>query len=139
VQVEPGALLYQREFEVQGVQAGQVDSAGSPAGLRVQVAGGLVTGASGSLPVTLNGSDYRSRSPQQAASDAVTEPPAAASGPAQVPTFKLSHVSLVYMAVNEGDYGYLVPVYLFTGTASSAQGVLEKRVAVPALDASQLG
>jgi hypothetical protein len=143
VQVQPAAggqaVVYQREFDVPGGQAGQVDSGGSAAGTRVEVAGGSVTGASGPLPATQDTSQYRTRPSSQVASDAAAAQPAAPSGASPLPSFELSKVSLVYMAAGSGDYGYYVPVYLFTGTASTAQGTLERRLAVPALDASQLG
>ncbi|MDQ6922369.1 MAG: hypothetical protein M3170_12290, partial [Candidatus Dormibacteraeota bacterium] len=142
-QVQPAAqgqtVLYQREFDLRGGKAAQVDSSGSPAGLRIDVAGGSVTGAAGPIPVALQSSDYQSRSSQQAAGEAVAAPPATASGPTQVPSFQLSNVSLVYMAVGGGEYGYFVPAYLFTGTTTSDGQTLEKRVVVPALDPSQLG
>jgi hypothetical protein len=143
VQAQPAAhgqtVLYQREFDLRGGQAAQVDGSGSPAGLRIDVAGGSVTGAGGPLPLTLESSEYRSRPSQQAAADAVSAAPATASGPAQVPSFQLSKVSLVYMAAGSADYGYFVPAYLFTGTTTSGGQTLEKRVVVPALDPSQLG
>jgi hypothetical protein len=132
-------VLYQREFDLRGGRAAQVDSSGSPAGLRIDVAGGSVTGAAGPIPVAKESSDYQSRSSQQSAGEAVAAPPATASGPTQVPSFQLSNVSLVYMAVGSGEYGYFVPAYLFTGTATSGGHTLEKRVVVPALDPSQLG
>ena len=142
-QVQPAAqgqtVLYQREFDLRGGQAGQVDSSGSPAGLGLDVAGGSVTRAGGPLPLTLESTEYRSRSSQQAAAEAVSAPPATASGAAQVPSFQLSNVSLVYMAVGSGEYGYFVPAYLFTGTRTVGGQTLEKRVVVPALDPSQLG
>ena len=143
VQVQPTTqgqtVLYQREFDLRGGQAGQVDSSGSPAGLSIDVAGGSVTGAGGPLPLTLESTEYRSRSSQEAAAEAVSAPPATASGPAQVPSFQLSNVSLVYMAAGSGEYGYFVPAYLFTGTTTQGGQTLEKRVVVPALDPSQLG
>jgi hypothetical protein len=143
VQVQPAAqgqtVIYQREFDLAGGQAGQVDAAGSPAGLKVGVAGGSVTSASGPLPLTLEASEYRSRPSRQAAADALAAPSAVSGGRAQAPTFQLSKVSLVYMAAGSGEYGYFVPAYLFTGTASFGGATREMRVVVPALDPSQLG
>jgi hypothetical protein len=143
VGVQPSAqgqtVVYQREFDVAGGQAGQVDAAGSPGGLRIELAGGSVTSANGPVPVTLEASEYRSRPARQAAADALAAPSAVSGGRAQAPSFQLSKVSLVYMAAGGGEYGYFVPAYLFTGTASVGGATREMRVVVPALDPSQLG
>jgi hypothetical protein len=143
VQVQPSAqgqtVVYQREFDAAGSQAGLVDAAGSPGGLRVELAGGGVTSATGPVPVTMEASEYRSRPSGQAAADAVAAPSGVYGGRAQAPSFQLSKVSLVYMAAGSGEYGYFVPAYLFTGTASVGGATREMRVVVPALDPSQLG
>ena len=143
VSVEQGGggevVVYQRQFEVSGAASAlQVDAGGLPAGLRLDVQDGAVTGARGPLPLTLESGRYPSRSPDQAVSDAAAQPPAA-SGPAgAAPVFVLDRVSLVYMAVGGADYGYFVPVYLFSGTAEVQGTAMTKLVAVPALDAAQL-
>jgi hypothetical protein len=140
VQLEQGAqgqvVLYQREFEVPGGQAGEVDSSGLPAGLRLEVASGAVIGGRGPIPLPLDSLEYRSRAPEEAARDAAGGSSTGGATPA--PAFELNQVQLVYMAVNDQDYGYYVPAYLFTGTARSGDVTLVKRVVVPALEASQL-
>jgi hypothetical protein len=129
-------VLYQREFEVPGGQAGEVDGSGRPAGLRLEIGGGAVIGGSGPIPFPLDSTEYRPRAPEQAARDAAGSSTTGGATPA--PAFELNQVQLVYMAVNDKDHGYYVPVYLFTGSAKSGQVTLVKRVAVPALDPSQL-
>ncbi|HEY0410475.1 MAG TPA: hypothetical protein VGE42_09440, partial [Candidatus Dormibacteraeota bacterium] len=140
VQLEEGGqgqvVLYQREFEIPGGQAAEVDSSGRPAGLRLEVGGGAVIGGSGPIPFPLDSTEYRPRAPEQAARDAAAGSSTGGATPA--PAFELNQVQLAYMVVNEQDYGYFVPVYLYTGSAKSGQVTLVKRVAVPALDPSQL-
>jgi hypothetical protein len=128
-------VTYQRDFAVPGLgPAGQVDQLGSRTGLEVEVAAGAVTGASGPLPLPLQTSEYRTR-PYEQARAAVPSAGSGAAAGSNVPKIALDQVRLVYMAVNDGAQGYFVPAYLFTGKAPSGQ---EKRVLVPALDASQL-
>jgi hypothetical protein len=132
-------VLYQREFPLSGgAKAGQLDQFGGPAGTSVQVTGGTVSRVEGPVPLPLDGGSYRSRTSHQAAQDVLTVPPGSGDGGPGVPQITLNRVSLAYMAVSDGDHGYYVPVYLFTGTVVSGQVTLEKRVVVPALDPSQL-
>jgi hypothetical protein len=132
-------VLYQRQFPIAGTSpAGELDQLGSGAGLDVLVASGAVTRVRGPLPLSLEGSAYRSRGPEQAAREAVTAPPGSGDGGPAVPQVVLNRAALAYMAVGEGDHGYYLPVYLFTGTFSSGGVTMEKRVVIPALDASQL-
>ena len=141
VQVGAGAqgqkVFYLREFELSAAQPGQlaaqVDGAGSPAGLSVDVAGGSVTGATGPLPLALESSDYRSRTAQQATADALAAPQGTGPRPADIPSIQLSKVSLVYIAAGTDQYGYFLPAYLFTGTITTRGQTLEKRVLVPAV------
>jgi hypothetical protein len=136
---EGRTVLYQRQFPIAGASpAGEVDEFGAAAGLDVLVASGAVTRVRGPLPLSLESSAYRSRGSQQAARDAVTAPPGAGNGGSGVPQVVLNRAVLAYMAVGDGDHGYYLPVYLFSGTFSSGGVTMEKRVVVPALDASQL-
>jgi hypothetical protein len=104
--------------------------------LRLEVGGGAVIGGSGPIPFPLDSTEYRPRAPGQAARDAAAGSSTGGATPA--PAFELNQVQLAYMVVNEQDYGYFVPVYLYTGSVKSGQVTLVKRVAVPALDPSQL-
>jgi hypothetical protein len=136
---EGRTVLYQRQFPIAGASpAGEVDQLGSAAGLEVLVASGAVTRVRGPLPLSLESSAYRSRGSEQAARDAVTAPPGSGDGGSGVPQVVLNRAVLAYMAAGDGDHGYYLPVYLFTGTFSSGGVTMEKRVVVPALDASQL-
>ena len=142
VQVSSGdgkTVLYQRLFPLQEtVRAGQLDQFGAPAGTKVQVIGGSVSRAEGPLPLPLDAGPYPSRPSSQAAQDVLSVPPGRSDQHSDVPQITLSRVTVAYMAVSDGDHGYYVPVYLFTGTVASGQVTLEKRVVVPALDSSQL-
>jgi hypothetical protein len=136
---EGHTVLYQRQFPVAGTSpAGELDQVGSGVGLDVLVASGAVTRVRGPLPLSLEGSAYRSRGPEQAARDAVTAPPGSGDRGPGIPQVVLNRAVLGYMAVGDGDHGYYLPVYLFTGTFSSGGVTMEKRVVIPALDASQL-
>jgi hypothetical protein len=142
VQVSGGegkTVLYQRLFPVsESARAGQLDQLGGPAGTKVQVTGGSVSRVEGPLPLPLDVGPYPSRPSSQAAQDVLGVPPSRGDARSDVPQVTLNRVSLAYMAVDDGDHGYYVPVYLFTGTVASGQVTLEKRVVVPALDSSQL-
>jgi hypothetical protein len=132
-------VLYRRQFPLSGTaKAGQLDPLGAPAGTSVQVTGGSVSRVEGPLPLPLEGGSYQSRTSHQAAQDVLSVPPGSGDRLPGVPQITLNRVSLGYMAVSDGDHGYYVPVYLFTGTVASGQVTLEKRVVVPALDPSQL-
>ena len=135
VEAQPSSALvrYQRQFDVPGVgRVPQVDGTGSPAGLEVVVAPDRsVTLVTGPVPLAVESRPYRTRPPAQAARDAAGQPSAAA------PTVALDRVRLVYVAVADGDQGYFVPGYLFSGGGTPGQPP-ERRVLVPALDASAL-
>lgn len=142
VSVETGAssavVRYQRQFTMAGLgSVGQIDDGGSPAGLEVSLdASRSVTAVSGPLPLTLESSSYPSRPPAQARDAAARGTAAGMAGAtgAGAAKLELNQVRLVYIAVADDAYGYFEPAYLFTGTAASG----ERRVLVPALDASAL-
>lgn len=142
LQTEGGtSVVYVRLFEVVGLgPAEQVDQQGEGVGAEVLLGPGLVVlRAAAPLPaVTLVASAYPARDAAQAARDALTAP-ATGGGLSPLPVVDLSRARLVYQAVDGGDgVGYFEPALLFTGTFRVGSTTFEKRVLVPALEASQL-
>lgn len=140
MQGSAAVVRYQRQFDVPGLGGlGQWDEAGSPAGLEVVVGPDRrVTLVTGPMPLALQSSNYRARTPEQAARDAAAPTGAVPRGAAQTAPVALDRVQLVYLAVGDGDHGYFVPAYLFTGSAGAGGAAAGSQVLVPALDASQL-
>lgn len=132
-------VRYQRRFDVPGLGgAGQIDDAGSPAGLEVVVGPDrTVTLVTGPVPVAMQSSPYRARPPEQAVRNAGAPTGAASRGGATTPAV-LDTVQVVYVAVADGDHGYYEPAYLFTSTASPGAAGAQNQILVPALDPSQL-
>jgi hypothetical protein len=137
----PLALVrYVRQFAVDGRDlATQVDQMGEPAGADLAVrSDGVVLRATVPMQLQLRASAYPARASQQVAQDAVNVPPPTSVGLTPAPQVLLSQASLVYMAITAGGFGYFEPAYLLIGTFTAGATRYEKRVLVPALDASQL-
>ena len=117
----------------------QVDQAGAHAGADVAVRPDRkVVRATVPLKLPLQSSAYPSRTAQGVAQDAVLVAPATSIALTPVPQVQLSHADLVYVAMQAGGYGYFEPAILFTGAFTLGGTQYEKRVLVPALDASNL-
>jgi hypothetical protein len=141
--VDQGPLAivrYVRQFAVNGQGlATQVDQLGEPAGADFTIRpDGVVLRATVPMQLQLQASAYPARASQQVARDAVNVPPPSSVGLSTLPQVQLSQASLVYIAVAAGGFGYFEPAYLFSGTFTAGSARYEKRVLVPALDASQL-
>jgi hypothetical protein len=137
----PLALVrYVRQFAVDGqVLATQVDQLGEPAGADLTVrSDGAVLRATVPMQLQLQMSAYPARASQQLAQDAADVPAPTSVGLNPVPQVLLSQASLVYIAVIAGGFGYFEPAYLFIGTFTAGATRYEKRVLVPALNASHL-
>lgn len=133
-------VRYTRRFQVKSYgPAPQVDPSGAHAGADVEVRpDGKVAEATVPMDMPMQSVAYTSRAGDQAAKDAVGSAPASQSGLTPLPTVQLSKASLVYIAVADGSFGYFEPALLFTGLFTSDGTRYEKRVLVPALDATQL-
>jgi hypothetical protein len=133
-------VRYVRQFALNGQGlAIQVDQLGEPAGADFTVRpDGVVLRATVPMQLQLQASAYPARASQQLAQDAVNVPPPRSVGLTALPQVQLSQASLVYIAVTAGGFGYFEPAYLFAGTFTAGAARYEKRVLVPALEASQL-
>jgi hypothetical protein len=141
--VDQGSLAlvrYVRQFAVNGQgPVTQVDQLGEPAGADFTIRpDGVVLRATVPMQLELQASAYPARASQQLAQDAVNAPPPSSVGLSALPQVQLSQASLVYIAVAAAGFGYFEPAYLFSGTFTAGAARYEKRVLVPALEASQL-
>jgi hypothetical protein len=132
------SVRWLRQFEVAGSGvAGLVDSNGEPYGLEVDLVGGQIFLASGPLPLTLDSSDYRIISADQAVASALASAPPQPKGPNPPPAVRLTKAELVYALVAAGDHSFYEPAILFSGTFVMNGTTFTKRVLVPAVDPSQ--
>jgi hypothetical protein len=131
---------YVRQFDVTGYgAASQVDQLGASAGADVAVRrDGKIYQVTVPMNLPLRSSAYPARAAQNAGQDAVNVPPPSPAGLTPAPQVQLSRADLVYIAVEAGAVGYFEPAVLFRGAFTSGGTQYEKRVLVPALDASQL-
>lgn len=133
-------VRYTRQFAVPAYGgAGQVDAHGTATGASVAVASNRsVFQATIPAPIALSEQAYRTASAASLAGTITTASPPAAQGSGPTPEVLLTEVHLVYMAVAAGPVGYFEPALLFTGEFAGGSSRFQKRVLVPALDASQL-
>ena len=134
----PTAVHYFRRFAVPGAaDAQEIDRYGERTGTLVWVGrDAAVYQAEGPLPRTLQSATYALRPAQSMIDAALTSRPATSqSAGGSVPKVVLNVARMVYLAVAPGFYE---PAMLFTGSFSVGNQVYEKRVLVPAVDASDL-
>jgi len=119
--------------------ASQVDQLGAHAGADVAVGSdGTVLRATMPVRLDLMSVGLPARAAKQAAQDALTIAAPATVGLIPTPRVRLTQAKLVYIAVQDGVYGYFEPAVLFTGVFRVGGARYEKRVLVPALAPSQL-
>jgi hypothetical protein len=136
--VDAVVISYYRQFPVAGVgPAVEIDESGNRTGIKVLVADdSTVAHVEGPLPVPMRNSTYPLRPADAMISAALAAPAVGAQAPGgNIPKVALTRAMLVYIAVRPG---YYEPAVLFTGSFAVGNQLYEKRVLVPAIDASRL-
>jgi hypothetical protein len=129
------AVRYQRLVDLGGgTNAGLVDAAGQPLGLRVDVAaGGTVAEVTGLPPASEQPAAYPLEAEHGVVQSALTAPPGESVAPSVVPIVALTRVRLVYAGVARDGFVYLEPAYLFSGIFREAGIPQEKLVLIAAV------
>lgn len=129
------AVRYQRLVDLGGgTNAGLVDAAGQPLGLRVDVAaGGTVAEVTGLPPASEQPAAYPLEAEHGVVQSALTAPPGESVAPSVVPIVALTRVRLVYTGVARDGFVYLEPAYLFSGIFREAGIPQEKLVLIAAV------
>ncbi len=133
---EQARVILDRYFPVTSGRTYLVDWTGDRYGIEVDISNRQVRAASGPLPLSVDGANYRLISNDEAVRMALES--AAASGQTiqPAPTVDLKTVELVYaLAVSNGQ-GFYEPAYLFSGTFLYGGQTYTKRVLVPLVDPS---
>jgi len=136
---DPVKVRYQRQFQAPGYGAAYlVDVNGERYGLEVDLSANRPVLASGPLPVSIDGADYKIVSSNDAIRAALAFSSPAQSAPATpIPSVQLNQAELVYVLVPAGNHSFYEPAFMFSGKFQANNQTYVQRILVPAVDPSQ--
>jgi len=136
---DPVKVRYQRQFQAPGYGAAYlVDVNGERYGLEVDLSANRPVLASGLLPVSIDGADYKIVSSDDAIQAALAfSSPAQPAAATPIPSVQLNQAELVYVLVPAGNHSFYEPAFMFSGKLQVNGQTYVKRILVPAIDPSQ--